>query len=304
MKIALTGSTGMIGSAVREALEAEGHSVLRLVRPGSRAAGVAWDPASGAIDLPALEGIDAAVHLAGETIAALWTPAKKRRIVQSREQGTRLLASTLAKLTRPPSVLICASAIGYYGDRPPDQAVDESARRGAGFLADVVEKWERAAEPARAAGIRVANMRFGIVLSADGGALEPLLRIYRLGLGGRLGSGRQVWSWVALEDVVGSILFALRTPSLDGPVNVVAPQPVTNLAFTRTLGRVLHRPTLFGVPALVLKTVAGDMAEEMLLFGVRVVPRKLKEAGYVFRYPELEVALRHTLRMLPASKDL
>ncbi|MGQ0814451.1 MAG: TIGR01777 family oxidoreductase [Gemmatimonadota bacterium] len=287
--IAVTGSSGLIGSALVPALEARGHRVTRMVR------GVHWDPVGGTIDLAALEEHQAVIHLAGESIAGLWTRSKKRRIFESREQGTRLLATSFEKLRTPPSVLISASAIGYYGNRAPAEAVDETAGRGSGFLADVVEAWERATDPARAAGVRVVNTRFAPVLSAKGGMLGMMLPIFRLGLGGRLGSGKQMWSWVTIDDVVASILFCLDHSELGGPVIVVAPQPVTNLAFTRTLGRVLRRPTIFGVPAFLLKLVLGEMAREMLLFGVRVVPRKLRQAGYAFKYPELEVALRHLL---------
>jgi uncharacterized protein len=289
VKIAVTGSSGLIGSAIVQALEARGDSVTRMRR------GVHWDPEAETIDLGVLEGHDAIVHLAGETIAGLWTRTKKRRILESREKGTRILATSLGKLAHPPKVFISASAIGFYGDRPSGEMVDESAPRGAGFLADVTEVWERASDPARAAGVRVVNPRFGIVLSRHGGAFGMMLPLFRFGLGGRLGSGRQMWSWVALDDVVAGVLFCMDHPELEGPVNIVAPQPVSNLAFTRTVGRVLSRPTIFGVPEFLLKTVAGQMAEEMLLSGVRVAPRKLKDAGYVFRFPELEVALRHLL---------
>jgi uncharacterized protein (TIGR01777 family) len=289
VKIAVTGSSGLIGNAIVQALEARGDSVLRMRR------GVHWDPEAETIDLAALEGQEAIVHLAGETIAGLWTRKKKRRILESREKGTRLLATSLGNLAHPPKVFVSASAIGYYGDRPSVDAVDESAPRGAGFLADVTEVWERASDPARAAGVRVVNPRFGIVLSRDGGAFALMLPLFRLGLGGRLGSGRQMWSWVALDDVVAGVLFCIDHPEIEGPVNIVAPQPVSNLAFTRTVGRVLARPTIFGVPSFLLRTVVGQMADEMLLFGVRVVPRKLQNAGYEFRYPELEVALRHLL---------
>lgn len=289
MDIAMTGASGLIGRSLVQALEARGDSVLRMRR------GVHWDPAVGKVKLALLEGQDAIIHLAGESIAGLWTARRKRRILASREQGTRLIATSLAKLERPPRILISASAIGIYGDRPPAETVDESAPRGAGFLADVVEVWERATDPARAAGVRVVNARFGIVLAREGGAFGIMLPIFRLGFGGRLGSGRQMWSWVAVDDVVHGILHCIDHPDLEGPVNLVAPQPVSNLAFTRAVGRVLHRPTLLGVPAFAMKVVMGQMAEEMLLSGVRVAPRKLQESGYEFRFPELEVALRHLL---------
>jgi len=298
MKIAITGSTGLIGSAVVAELERGGASITRVVRPGSRARGVTWNPEQGTIDAAGVEGHDAFIHLAGENIGGgLWTKARRRRIRDSREGGTQLLASTIAKLQRPPGVLVCASAIGFYGDHPGSDQVDESWPKGRGFLADVVEAWERACDPARAAGIRVVNTRFGLVLSRNGGALAPLLRVVRLGLGGKIGSGKQVWSWVAIDDVVGAIKLALANTEFAGPINVVSPFPVTNVAFTRALGRVLRRPTVFGVPEFVLKGLAGDMAEELLLFGVRVVPRKLLDAGYAFQYPELETALKHVVQV-------
>ncbi|MGQ0561812.1 MAG: TIGR01777 family oxidoreductase [Gemmatimonadota bacterium] len=289
MRIAITGSSGLIGSALVPALEASGHTVVRMVR------GRDWDPRAGTVELSSLEACDAVVHLAGASLAGLWTRARKRRIFESRERGTRALAMALARLSRPPSVLLSASAIGYYGPRAADERVAEGEPRGPGFLADVVEAWERAADPARDAGIRVVNSRFAVVLSAQGGALAAALPIFRLGLGGRLGSGRQIWSWVAIDDVVQAIAFCLARPDLSGPVNVAAPQAVTNLAFTRTLGRVLRRPTIMAVPAFALKLAGGQMAREALLSGVRVVPRKLEEAGYEFRYAELETALRHLL---------
>lgn len=289
MRITITGATGLIGSALARALEARGDQVTRMVR------GRHWDPAAGSVDARSLEGQDAVVHLAGESIAALWTRGRKRRILDSRVTGTTLIATSLAGLKRPPAVLVSASAIGFYGDHASQETIDESTPRGKGFLAEVSVAWERAADPARAAGIRVVHPRFGIVLSAQGGALATMLPIFRAGLGGRLGDGSQTWSWVALDDVVGALLFMIDTPALHGPVNVVAPQPVSNKAFTRTLGRVLRRPTVVPAPAFALKLVAGQMANEMLLFGARVVPRKLEEARYEFDFPELEAALRHIL---------
>jgi uncharacterized protein (TIGR01777 family) len=293
MKIAVTGSSGLIGSAVVRALTARGDEVVPLVRPGSQRKGIQWDPANGTIDKAALEGFDGVVHLAGESIAAVWTASRKRRILQSRVQGTSLLATSLAQLQRRPAVLVSASAIGYYGNHPAGEPVDESAPRGGGFLADVVEKWEAAAQPARDAGIRVVHPRFGLVLSKDGGALKAALPAFYVGIGGRLGSGKQIWSWVALDDVVGAILHVLDHP-LSGPVNVAAPNPVTNAEFTRILGEVLHRPTVIPAPEFLLKLVGGA-AEELVLFGVRVVPKKLMENGYRFRYPELRQALQAVL---------
>ena len=295
MRIAMTGSSGLIGSAAKARLETAGHTVSPLVRPGSKRTGIALDPASDFVDLAGLEGHDAVVHLAGESIAGIWTRAKKRRIRESRVVGTRLIAMSLTKLRRPPGVLISASATGIYGDRPPAEMVDEHAGPGEGFLADVAEAWEAAAAPAGAAGIRVVHPRFGMVLSRNGGSLPLMLPIFRAGLGGRLGSGRQIWSWVAIDDVVGMLLHVLTESSTVGPVNVVAPLALTNLAFTHALGRVLHRPTVMAVPAVLLRRAAGQMAEELLLSGARVVPRKLQETGYAFQYPELMAALRHVL---------
>lgn len=298
MRVAITGSSGLIGSALVERLRANGHEVTRLVRSRDRAGGPGaayWDPARGEVDAAGLEGHDVVIHLAGESLVGLWTARKKARIQDSRVRGTRLLAEALAALSRPPAVLLSASAIGFYGARPPDVGLDEDAPPGTGFLADTARAWEAAADPARAAGIRVVHPRFGLVLSPRGGALAAMLPLFRLGLGGRLGSGAQVWSWITLDDVVEAALHALRTESLAGPVNFVAPEPVSNAEFTRVLGRVLRRPALLVVPAFAARLAAGEMAEEMLLSGARVVPRRLLETGYRFRFPALEPALRHLL---------
>jgi hypothetical protein len=297
MKILVTGSSGLIGSALVPFLTSGGHNVLRLVREGSkrRAGTVQWDPATGAIDSAALQGLDAVVHLAGENISGgRWTADKKARIHDSRVDGTRLLVQTLSGLSRPPKVLVAASAIGYYGDRDVD-VVDEDSAPGAGFLADVVREWEAATHPAAPRALRVVNLRFGVVLSPAGGALSTMLPPFRLGLGGPIGSGDQYLSWVTIDDAIGAILHALITPTLAGPVNVVAPNPVTNREFAATLGRVLSRPAFLPLPALVVKLVFGEMGEELLLSSTRVEPHRLKETGYVFRFPELEGALRHVL---------
>jgi uncharacterized protein (TIGR01777 family) len=293
MRVAITGSSGMIGSATARALEARGDEVMRIVRPNQRGRGIMWDPAAGQIDAAALEGINAVVHLAGQSIAGLWTRGYKQKIMESRVRGTTLIATTLAALRQRPRVLVSASAIGYYGNRPATETLDESASKGTGFLAAVVERWESAAEPARQAGIRVGHPRFGLVLSTEGGALKPVLPLFYAGLGGRLGSGKQIWSWVALDDVVGSILHLLDHP-VSGAVNVVAPNPVTNGEFTKVLGKVIHRPTLLPVPAFALR-LGGRAAEELILSGARVVPKKLLESGYQFRYPELRQALQAVL---------
>lgn len=294
MRIALTGSSGLIGQAVMAELIGRGDEVIRIVRPGSRAVGIFWDPRTGQIEADRLQDLDAVIHLAGESIASLWTPARKRSIRTSRVQGTSLLATTLAGLERPPKVLVSASAVGFYGNRSESQPIDETAPRGAGFLAEVSQLWESAADPARRAGIRVVHPRFGLVLSKRGGALKFALPAFYAGLGGKLGSGRQFWSWVALDDVAGSILHMIETPSLSGPVNVTAPNPVSNADFTRTLSQTLHRPAVIPVPAFALK-LGGGMAEELILSSARVVPKKLLESGYKFRHPELREALQSVL---------
>lgn len=296
MRIAVTGAGGFLGSALVPALAAAGHTVVRVSRgeprPGS--SDVIWDPARGTIDARALEGVDAAIHLAGENIAQRWTDDARRRILDSRTQGTGLLARTLAALDRPPLVLLSASAIGIYGDRG-DEEVDEGSAPGTGFLADVVRAWEAAADPARSAGIRVVHPRLGVILGRDGGVLGRLLPPFRLGLGGPVGDGRQWMSWVARSDVVGALTFLLATETLAGAVNVVAPEPARNGSFTEALGHVLHRPTLGIVPAFALRAVYGQMAEETLLAGQRVRPARLDAAGFRFLHPTLIGALRSEL---------
>jgi uncharacterized protein (TIGR01777 family) len=253
-----------------------------------------WDPEGGRVDAAGLEGVDAVVHLAGESVGQRWTEAAKQRIVRSRVKGTRALAGALAGLARKPRVLVCASAVGIYGDRA--ERVDEESATGSGFLADVAREWEAAAQPAAAAGIRVVNLRLGIVLSAEGGALARMLPPFRLGVGGRLGSGEQWMSWVSLEDVVGAIRFAMEREEARGPVNVVSPNPVTNAGFTAALGRALGRPTLLPVPGAALRLLFGQMADEALLGGQRVQPSRLLALGYRFRHPELDGALAAALR--------
>jgi uncharacterized protein (TIGR01777 family) len=296
MKIAITGCNGLIGRALAAFLSTGGHDVVRVVRKQGRAADdeIRWDPAAGRLDASALEGIDAVVHLAGESIASRWTAAKKAAIRNSRVDGTRLLAGKLAELSRPPKTLVCASAIGYYGDRG-STVLEEDAAPGGGFLAEVCREWEAAADPARQAGIRVAHPRFGVVLSPAGGALATLLTPFRLGLGGVVGSGDQYMSWIALDDVVGALHHTLMTAELAGAVNVAAPHPVTNREFTRTLGEVLSRPTILPLPAFAARLALGEMADELLLSSTRVAPARLAATGYEFRFPELENALRHLL---------
>ncbi|MGI9021682.1 MAG: TIGR01777 family oxidoreductase [Acidimicrobiales bacterium] len=293
MNVVVTGSHGLIGSALAVALEADGHRVTRLVR--GRTAGaheVAWDPAAGTIDAPGLEGHDAVVHLAGVGIGDhRWTAEHKYQVLESRVRGTALLAETLAGLDRPPAVLASGSAVGFYGDRG-DEELTEDAGPGTGFLATVVEAWEAAAAPAVDAGIRVAYLRSGVVLSADGGALRKQLPFFKAGLGGRLGTGRQWLSWITIDDEVGAIRHVLEREQISGPVNLCAPEPVTNAEFTRTLGRVLHRPTAVPTPTPALHLMFGkEMVAEMLLGGQRVQPAVLQSTGYTFALPILDEAL-------------
>lgn len=297
----VSGSTGLMGSALVSALEGAGHRAVRLTRSGGGGDGVVrWDPEAGEIEAGRLGDIEAVVHLAGESIAGenpvtgRWTPRRKKRIRESRTKGTRLLARTVAALDPPPRVMVSASASGYYGNRG-DEVLREESAPGSNFLAGVCREWEAAADPAREAGVRVVHTRFGIVLSPKGGALAQTLPIFKLGVGGRIGSGRQWWSWVALDDAVGAIQHALATDSLEGPANVSSPQPLTNAAYTRVLGRVLSRPTLFPLPAPVARVALGEVADELLLASTRMEPAKLVQTGYEFRYPELDGAFRHLL---------
>lgn len=297
MIIAITGASGLVGTALASALEGNGHLVRRLVRRDVRDDDheIRWDPEKGEIDAGELEGLDGVIHLAGENIAAgRWTEAKKRRIVESRVEGTRLLCETLAKLKSKPEVVCSASAIGYYGDRGAER-VSEASPGGTGFLADVCREWELATQVAREVGIRVVNMRIGVVLSGQGGALARMVTPFKLGLGGVLGSGEQYFSWIAIDDLVEAIRFLLETATLAGPVNCVAPEAVTNRQFTKTLGRVLGRPTIFPMPASVARLAFGEMADEMLLGGACVVPQALTAAGFRHRFPELEKSLRYLL---------
>lgn len=296
MHILVSGASGLIGSALAPHLEAAGHRVTRLVRGRARPGWgeVAWDPDAGRMPPPVLEGVDAVVHLAGESITGRWTADKKRRIYDSRVRGTWIICEALRQVVRPPKSFVCASAIGYYGNRGERLLLEES-RAGEDFLARVCVDWEAAAAPAAQRGIRVASLRLGMVLSASGGALGQMLPPFRLGLGGVLGGGAQYMSWITLDDVVGAIAHVLTTESLHGPVNLVAPEPVSNRDFTKTLGRVLRRPTRFAVPAFAARLLFGEMADALLLASTRVQPGKLNASGYTFRYPELDGALRHVL---------
>jgi uncharacterized protein (TIGR01777 family) len=283
------------------ALKARGHEIVALVRrqPDSSVGQVYWNPEIGVLDRGALEGLDAVVHLAGENIASgRWSAKRKAKIRNSRVVGTTLLSESLAALTTPPGVLVSASAIGFYGNCGAD-TLDEDSAAGTGFAADLARDWETATDAAARAGIRVVKLRIGVVLGAAGGALAKMLPPFRLGLGGRLGDGRQIMSWIALADVVRVVQFAIESSAISGAVNATAPNPVSNAEFTRALGRVLGRPTPFPVPAFALRLVFGEMADEILLCGADVRPRKLQQSGFVFEHPDLEDALRSELGRVP-----
>jgi uncharacterized protein len=297
VRVLISGSSGFIGSRVVKALRAAGHEVVRLVRSEPGPGAVQWDPATGTIDIDGLGAIDGAVHLAGEGIGdRRWSVAHKARVLDSRVRGTRLLAETLASLEPLPEVLISASAVGYYGDRGTETLTEDSGP-GSGWLAEVVQQWEASTSPARDAGIRVANTRSGLVLSPEGGALKRLLIPFRLGLGGRLGSGDQYWPWIALEDEVGAIVHLLENPSASGPYNLAAPHPVTNTVFVAALGRALSRPAVIPVPPVALKiALSPQLVEEMLLYSQRVVPMRLEKSGFRFAHQQIEDALKSLLR--------
>ncbi len=291
MRVAVTGASGLIGSALVESLRSDGHDVVRLVRRTARTADEAsWDPGAGNVDRAALEGTDAVVHLAGAGLGDhRWSGEYKQVIRSSRVEGTTLLSEALADLDQPPRVLVSASGINYYGDRG-DTVVDESIPRGEGFLADVCGQWEAATAAAAQAGIRVACMRSGIVL-AQGGALGRMLSIFRLGLGGPLGTGRQWWSWIALPDHIAAVRRLIDDDSISGGANLTSPEPVRNAELTRALGRALHRPAVLPVPAFALRIALGEFADEGLLASVRGVPGRLAESGFSFRYPRVEETL-------------
>lgn len=295
MDVAITGASGLIGSALGRHLTASGHRVLRLVRSAPGTDDAAWDPGAGTIDVGALEGIDAVVHLAGEGIGEKrWSTEQKERIRSSRVSGTSLIARTLAGLTTPPSVLVSGSAIGFYGDTA-DRAVDETAPAGNDFLASICVDWEAAAAPAAAAGIRTVFARTGIVLSTEGGALARQLPFFKLGAGGRSGSGRQYQSWISLDDEVAALAWMLDSP-IAGPVNLTAPNPVTNAEFAKTLGRTLHRPTSI-IPMVGPRLLFGrELADALLLTSQRVLPAALDDHGFQFRHPRLDAALADLLR--------
>jgi uncharacterized protein (TIGR01777 family) len=295
MKILIAGASGLVGSTLAPKLKAEGVEVTRLVRKAAGSGEIEWHPDRGTIDAAALEGFDAIINLAGDGIAnGRWTEEKKRRILDSRVNGTRLLSETMAKLSRKPATFINASAIGFYGSRG-DELVDEDSGPGEGFLAKVCRQWESSTAPAEQAGIRVVKLRLGVILTKNGGIMGSMLRPFKLGLGGKVGSGKQVISWVAMDDVVAAISFILYHQTLRGPINLVAPHPATNEEFTKTLGRVLSRPTFMAMPAFAARLAFGEMADEMMLSSTRVAGKVLKDAGFKFRYPELEGAVRAML---------
>lgn len=303
MEVAITGARGLIGSAVSRSLREDGHTVRPLVRPGSSATGespdpaaIGWDPAAGTIDADRFDGLDAVIHLAGAGIGdKRWSPARKREIRESRTRGTDLLARTLAALDRRPRVLVSASAVGYYGDRG-DEELFETSGPGEDFLAELVQAWEAAAQPAAEAGIRTVFLRSGVVLSGDGGMLPRLVRLFRMYVGGRLGSGRQWLSWVSIDDEVGAIRFLIDRAEVSGPVNVVAPAPVRNAELASILGAALQRPARLPTPAFAPRLVLGrEMADEMLFVSQRALPGVLTGAGYRFAHPDLPAALRAVL---------
>jgi uncharacterized protein (TIGR01777 family) len=292
--VLISGASGLIGSALVGALESGGNQVLRLVRRGpKRANEVPWDPMR-PVPPRLASGFAAVIHLSGESVAGRWTEAKKRRIRDSRVVSTENLARALALAEHPPSVLVCASAIGYYGDRG-DQILTESSAAGEGFLPAVCREWEAAAEAAGAAEIRVVHLRIGVVLSGRGGALQEMLPPFRWGLGGRIGSGRQWWSWIHIDDLVAAVADILKNSELRGAVNMVSPNPVSNREFTQTLAYVLRRPALLALPDFALRAAFGRFAKEGLLASARVLPEQLSQAGFEFRYPALEVALQSLL---------
>ena len=294
--IVITGASGLIGKKLTAAFQSDGKRVLRAVRREvNNDQELSWDPAKGTIEREKLEGVEAVVHLAGAGIAdKRWSESYKQLILDSRVDGTKLISETLASLDQKPKVFACASAIGYYGNRGNEE-LTESAACGEGYLPEVCMQWERACEPARAANIRTVNMRIGVVLSTEGGALKEMLTPFKLGGGGILGSGRQYFSWIELSDIVRAMQFVVGNQALTGPVNLVAPNPVSNRDFTKTLGRVLSRPTILPMPAFAARLVFGEMADALLLASTRVIPTALTEAGFSYQYSDLEPALREIL---------
>jgi uncharacterized protein (TIGR01777 family) len=296
MKVAVSGSHGLVGTALCSSLSSKGHTVYRIARGGgSDSNTIIWNIDAGTIDADKLNGMDGVVHLAGENIAAgRWTPEQKKKIKDSRIKSTRLLADAISKLPAKPQVVVSGSAIGFYGNRG-DEQLSETSNPGFGFLAEVTREWEDAIAPVKAAGVRVVNLRTGVILSPKAGALNKMLPIFKLGGGGIVGDGKQYMSWVSLDDEVKAIEFMLTNTNIEGPVNVVAPNPVTNSQFTSILGHVIHRPTLFPLPGFAAKIILGEMADELLLSSQRCQPTKLLDNGYQFAFPKLDDALSAAL---------
>lgn len=293
--IAVSGATGLVGSELMKSLKLAGHSTFTLSRRRDGAGSILWDPAKGIIACEALEGVDAVVHLAGENIAgSRWTAAVKERIRISRVEGTRNLVKSLGSLKSLPKTLVCASAIGFYGHRG-DERLSEASAAGSGYLADVCKAWEAEAIEAEKLGIRVVRLRIGVVLSKKGGALAKMLLPFKLGVGGIIGSGKQYWSWIGLNDLVRIISFCVENDSVNGAVNAVSPHPMTNYDFTKALGTVLHRPTIFPMPAFAARLALGEMADDLLLSSIRVEPDKLQSLGFQFAQPDLISCLKHEL---------
>ena len=297
MKVLITGSSGLVGSALTDFFVANGDEVIRLLRRSARADSPVWDPENGEIDLAGVRDISAVVHLAGDNLGeGRWNDRKKNSILNSRVKGTQLLSEFFAATEHKPNVIVSASAVGYYGNRG-EERVDESSEPGKGFLADVCRQWEEATASAVDVGIRVANLRLGLILSAEGGALKKMLLPFRIGLGGVIGSGKQYMSWVSIDDVIGTIQHIIANEAVRGPVNLVSPNSVSNREFTKTLGQVLNRPTIFPMPAFAARIAFGEMTDELLLSSTRVIPKKLMDSGYEFRHPELGGAFEHLLNM-------
>ena len=292
MKIAIAGSSGLVGSALIPILQSDGNQITRLVRSSPKPGEIEWHPNQDEVNPQRLEGFETIINLAGENIAGgRWTDEQKRKIRVSRINGTHLLSESIAKMTSKPGAFICASATGIYGDRD-DETLDEQSESGGGFLAGVCREWEQATEPASKAGVRVVNLRMGPILAREGGMLSKLLTPFKMGMGGKVGSGKQYISWVALDDAVNAIKLAIDDKSIQGPINIVSPNPVTNEEFTKTLGHVLNRPTALAMPAFAARLAFGEMADEMLLASQKVLPNRLSQAGFQFQYPTLESAMR------------
>ena len=292
MKIAIAGGSGLVGSALIPILQSDGNQITRLVRSSPKPGEIEWHPNQDKVSALSLEGFEAIINLAGENIAGgRWTDDQKRKIRDSRMNGTHLLSEAIAQMKSKPRVFICASATGIYGDRD-DETLDEQSESGGGFLAGVCREWEQATEPASKAGVRVVNLRMGPILARDGGMLSKLLTPFKMGMGGKVGSGKQYISWVALDDAVNAIKLAIDDESIHGPINIVSPNPVTNEEFTKTLGHVLNRPTALAMPAFAARLAFGEMADEMLLASQKVMPKRLSQAGFQFQYPTLESAMR------------